>query len=201
VRTIRAATEAEVIAVFLQAELDSPRYGERIRDLLRAVGVDESALLAPTLDDAEENRRRARILEEHRAWLRRGGLFGGFPEQVDWSLVGLGRDEVLSILYIDWDWWLRISGGTRRPVDAAARIRANGVPGSSVEGHELIAARLRSGDPPPELIVASTPDGAKLVALEGHVRLTAYALFPEYLPAELPVFLGTSDEMTGWALF
>jgi hypothetical protein len=96
---------------------------------------------------------------------------------------------------------LHASGGTRLPLDAAARIRAGEVPGSSVEWHEQIAARLRSKDPPPELIVASTPDLSRLVALEGHVRLTAYALFPDDLPEELPVYLGTSEHMSSWALF
>jgi hypothetical protein len=192
-RIIRGGSEPEVVAAFLRGELDSPRYRERIRELLPAAGLGESALLAPELEDAEANSRRARVLEEHRAWLRRDGLFGGFPEEVEWRLVGLHPDEVLSILYIDWDWWLRISDGTRLPLDAAARIRAGEVPGSSVEWHEQIAARLRTGDPPPELIISSTPDLSRLVAVEGHVRLTAYALFPEYLPEELPAYLGTSE--------
>jgi hypothetical protein len=108
---------------------------------------------------------------------------------------------VLAILYIDWDWWLRISGGTRLPLDAAARIRAGEVPGSSADWHEPIAALLHTDDPPPELIVVSTPDQARLVALEGRIRLTAYALFPTYLPEELAVYLGTSQDMERWALF
>jgi hypothetical protein len=37
--------------------------------------------------------------------------------------------------------------------------------------------------------------------LEGHVRLTAYALFPEVLPDELPVFVGTSDDVHRWSEF
>jgi hypothetical protein len=200
-RIIQESTEAEVVAVFLRAELDSPRYGERISELLPAAGLDESALLAPELEDADTNTRRARVLEEHRAWLRRDGLFGGFPEEVDWALVGLTPEEVLGVLYINWDWWLRVSGGTRLPLDAASRIRADEVPGSTADSHEPIAALLRTDDPPPELIVASTPDLARLVALEGHVRLTAYALFPEYLPEELAVYLGTSEHMERWALF
>jgi hypothetical protein len=31
--------------------------------------------------------------------------------------------------------------------------------------------------------------------------MTAYALFPEYLPEELHVFLGTSEGMTRWVQF
>jgi hypothetical protein len=201
VRTIRTASEAEVVAVFLRAELDSLRYGERIRELLRGQGLDDSALAAPNLEDAEENAQRARILEEHRAWLSREGLFNGFARNVQWSLVGLTPDEVLSILYIDWDWWRTLSGGTRLPLDAAARIRAGEFPGQTADEDEPIAARLRSGDPPPELIVVAEPDCAKLVLLEGHVRVTAYALFPKYLPDELDVYLGTSPDMSRWALF
>ncbi len=161
-----------------------------------AAGLDESALLAPEFEDAAANAGRARVLEEHRAWLRRDGVFGGFPEEVDWRLVGLAREEVLSILYIDWDWCLRASDGTRLPLDAAARIRAGEVPGSSVESHEQIAARLRSDDPPPELIVASTPDLSRLVAPEGPIRLTAYALFPDYLPGSSP---STSEPPRTWS--
>jgi len=200
-RVIRKSSEAEVVAEFLRAELDSPRYGERIRELLYEARLDVSMLIEPGLEDPEANERRARILEEHRAWLRREGLFNGFPEDVAWSLVGLAPDEVLSILYIDWDWWLDLSGGTRRPLDAAARIRDGAVPGADADSDELIAARLRSDDPPPALIVASTPELSRLVLVEGHARLTAYALFPEYLPDELGVYLGTSEDMRRWVQF
>lgn len=190
-----------MVATFLRAELDSPRYGERIRQLLTEVGSEEALLLAPKLDDVGANARRGELLERDRAWLSREGLFNGFPEQVEWSLVGLDPEEVLGILHIDWDWWLRLSGGTRRPLDAAARIRANQVPGSTAEEHEAIAARLESDDPPPELIVVSTPDCSRLVAVEGHVRLTAYALYPEHLPQELPVYFGISEDMSRWSEF
>jgi hypothetical protein len=91
--------------------------------------------------------------------------------------------------------------GTRRPLDAAARIRAGDVRGPTVEEHEPIAARLRLPDPPPELIVVAPPDHARLVLLDGHFRLTAYALFPERLPEQLEAFLGTSGSISRWGLF
>jgi len=190
-----------VLATFLRAELDSPRYRQRIRELLADSGLDESVLLAPDLERADENAARAALLEQHRSWSSRDGLFGRFPQDVTWSLVSLIREEVLAILYIDWDWWLKVTGGTRLPLDAAARIRANEVPDVTAKEEEPIAARLRSSDPPPQLIVVAEPDCSKLVLLEGHVRLTAYALYPEYLPEELAMYLGTSTEMSRWALF
>jgi hypothetical protein len=200
-RIVRESSEAEVVAAFLRAELDSSRYRDTVLALLDEVGEDERLLRSPTITDASENKLRATLLDRYRGWLGRQGLFGGFPKRVDWLRVALTRDEVLAILYINWDWWLRVSGGSRRPLDAATRIRAGDVPGSTVEEHEPIAARLRSPDPPPELIVVAPPDHARLVLLEGHFRLTAYALFPEWLPEPLEVFLGTSASISRWGLF
>jgi hypothetical protein len=200
-RILRDSSEAEVVATFLRAELDSPRYRGTLRTLLREAGEDERVLTEPKIGDPQEDSLRGKLLDGYRSWLSREGLFAGFPERVDWSGAALSPAEVLSILYINWDWWLRISGGTRLPLDAAARIRRNEVPGATAEPNEPIAARLRSADPPPPLIVVAPPDCSRLVLLEGHVRITAYALFPEYLPDELEVFLGTSDEMCRWSVF
>jgi hypothetical protein len=200
-RILRASSEAEVLAAFLCAELDSSRYGAKLRALLDEIGEDEVVLRSPNIADPRENEVREVLLERHRGWLSREGLFADFPERVDWSLAELDRDEVLSILYINWDWWLVVTNGTRRPLDAAARIRAGEISGTTAEEHEPIAARLRSAEPPPRLIVVAPPDHSGLVVLEGHVRLTAYALYPEFLPEELEVFLGTSDEMTLWSEF
>jgi len=200
-RILREISEAEMLATFLRGELDAPRWSETLRALLDEAGEDESILRRPNIEDARENAVRERLLERHRGWLSRIGLFDDFPARVDWWRAALCRDEVLATLYINWDWWLVVSGGTRRPLDAAARIRACEIPGTTAEEHEPIAARLLSAEPPPELILVAPPDHSGLVALEGHVRLTAYALFPEYLPDELEVLLGTSDEITRWSEF
>jgi len=196
-RLVRDASEAEVIASFLRGELDSPRWGERLLELLREDDVDCSVVRTPNLEDAAECAFRARLLDRHRAWLRREGLFEGFPEQVAWSRAALGPDEVLAMRYINWDWWLRASGGTRRPADAATRIRRNEIAGVTAEEHEPIAARRHAA----ELIAVAQSDRSRLVVLEGHVRLTAYALYPEYLPAELEIYLGMAPDMGRWTEF
>ena len=200
-RVLRAATEAEVVAAFLRGELDSPRWGERLRELLREEDVDASLVRTPNVEDAAEGAYRARLLDRHRAWLRREGLFDGFPERVEWSRVALSPEEVLAIRYINWEWWLRISCGSRSPVDAAARIRRGEIAGVTAEEHEPIAAHLRAAKPSAELIAVAPPDRSRLVVVEGHVRLTAYALYPEYLPAELEIYLGTAPDMHRWTEF
>jgi hypothetical protein len=34
--------------------------------------------------------------------------------------------------------------------------------------------------------------------VEGHVRLTAYAAFPDLLPSELEIYLGVSPRASEW---
>jgi hypothetical protein len=200
-RVVRSAPADEVTATFLRGDLESPRFRDRLLGLLRADGADPKRIARPDLGDPEANAYRRGLLGRQHEWLAGPHVFGDFPGGLDWSLEALTPDEVLAIRYIDWDWWLTISGGTRSPVDAAARIRRGEIAGSSAEEHEPIARRLGSADPPPELIVVGPADRSRLVVVEGHVRLTAYALFPEFLPDELEVLVGVSDEIRRWSLF
>jgi hypothetical protein len=168
---LRPATEEEVLECFVRAERDSERYGETVRRLLEKHGGDVRA-----------------VLEEHRAWESRDGLFGGFPRDVEWFRARVTRDELLDVLYINWDWWLRITGGTRRPRDAAVRQQPD-------DGDRAIAQAAATNPP----LIAVRAPGSYLVLLEGHVRLTAYAMFPEYVPEELEIYLGESPDMAGWS--
>src|SRR5437763_15121338 len=97
-RLLGPASEEEMIAVFLRGELDSGRYGKKLRTPLARDRRTEDLLRRPDLGDVEANAYRRRLLEEHRAYERRDGLFGGFPQQVEWFRAALERDEVLDIL-------------------------------------------------------------------------------------------------------
>jgi hypothetical protein len=188
VKLLESITEDEMIVTFVRGELGSGRYGEWLRAMVARDGR--------TVDDLGDADYARRLLEEYRAYESREGLFGGFPRDVEWFRAAMTRDELLDVLYINWDWWLRISGGSRSARVAAARIRAGEIPGSTVEEHEAYARQ-----PQPPLIVVTTPAHSPLVVLEGHVRLTAYALFPELVPDEVGVLLGVSAEMTRWSNF
>jgi hypothetical protein len=160
VRTIRDSGEAEVLQGFWAAEL--------------------APVSRWTPADVDERRRQ---------WRERAGLFAGFPDDVAWERVALTRDEVLAILYINWDWWLTVSNGTRLATVAA---KVQGVD----EGDRAIAAAAVTN---PALIAVTDLERSKLVLLEGHVRLTAYAAFPEYLPEELEAYLGVSPRIAEWS--
>ena len=196
-RLLHRMSEHEVVATFLRAELDSGRYGATLRALLARDGRPEEVLRRPDFASETDNDYRRTLLDEHRAFERREGLFLGFPRHVEWQRAALEPGEVLAIRYINWEWWLDASGGSRRATDAARRIRAGELAGVSADEHEAFADAAEQ----PELIAATTPDLAPLVLVEGHARLTAYALFPERLPPELELFVGISPEMPGCCQF
>jgi hypothetical protein len=167
---LRPATQDEVLGCFVQAERDSERYGHTVRKLLERVPDNPGA-----------------VLSAYRAWPD-GGLFGGFPRDVRWHRARMTKDELLEILYINWDWWLRLTNGTRRPRDAAANQPA--------DESDRVIARAAATNPP---LIAVREPGSYLVLLEGHVRLTAYATFPEHVPDELEIYVGESPRMREWS--
>jgi len=188
-----------MVAVFLRGELGSDRFGPGVVEALRSRGATAALVTAPDLADAAENALRREVLDETREYTRRVGLFGGFPRDVAWSRVGLTRDEVAAVRYIDWSYWLELSGGSRLPSDAATRISA-GIEAYGVGngGFLELADALRRGAEWAELILVSSTAVGGDVVLEGHARLTAMALAPDALPRELEVLRGVSPAMGEW---
>jgi hypothetical protein len=157
---------------------------------IRKASEDE-ALAAFVRAESASPRWRDQVDDRRAAWLAREGLFLNLPRNLDWTRAALIPEEVLEILYIAWDWWLKVSNGTRLAT-VAAEVQGRD------DGDRAIAAAV---DTNPELIVVTDPARSRLVLLEGHVRLTAYAAFPEYLPAELELYLGTSPTIADWWAF
>jgi hypothetical protein len=69
---------------------------------------------------------------------------------------------------------------------------------SPVPGFLELAGQLRAGATLLPLIVVSAAEAGGDVVLEGHVRLTAFALAPEVLPAEVEVLRGVSPDIARW---
>lgn len=197
---IGPSSEEEMVAVFLRGELDSDRFGGAIREALARARARDDVVRTPDLGDGSENALRRRLLTETRAYETRDGVFGGFPDDVHWQRVVLVRQELVAVRYIDWDYWLELSGGSRSPADAARRIREGVTPyGISTGG--FLGAAERVGERWPPLIVCTAGEDEPLVLLEGHVRLTAYALAGGSAPDEIDALLGTSRRMPDWALY
>jgi hypothetical protein len=198
-RLLRAASEEEMVALFLRTELFSDRYGPDIRALLKRDRVLERVVTDPDLADGAENQVRLRLLTDHRGYGTRTEIFERFPDDVRWEWVAVTPAELATVRYIDYDYWIELSGGSRLAADAAPRVRAGvtpfGVPG---EGLLAMAEAFAAGARFPPIILATTIPASVLVVLEGHSRLTALMLARDHLPPELEVLVGSSATMTDW---
>jgi len=168
-RWLRPGSEAEMVALFLRTELPAARFRDTLRALLARHGLPESVST---------------------------GLFEGFPDDVSWQWMALTPAELATVRYIDYDYWVELSGGTRLAADAAPRIRAGAAPFGVPSDWALgMADEVARGARFPPLILVTTGPGGDLVVLEGHARLTAYMLARDRLPPELEVLVGSSPAM------
>jgi len=195
-RWLGPSSEAEMVALFLRTELPAARFRDTLRALLESHGLPESVITTPDLADDAENQARLRLLTEHREYGTRTGLFEDFPDDVSWQWMAIAPAELATVRYIDYDYWVELSGGTRLAVDAAPRIRAGVAPfGVSSDWALGMAREVARGARFPPLILVTTGPGGDLVVLEGHARLTAYMLARDRLPPELEVLVGSSPAM------
>jgi hypothetical protein len=201
-RQLRSSSEAEMAAVFLRTELPAARSRDDLRALLERDGLPERVITAPDLGDDTQNQARLRLLTQHRGYGTRTELFDGFPDGVRWQWMAITPAELARVRFIDYDYWVELSGGTRLAVDAAPRIRAGvapfGVPSDWALG---MAQEVAGGARFPPLILVTTGPGGDLVVLEGHARLTAFMLARDWLPPELEVLVGSSPAMSRWGLW
>jgi hypothetical protein len=190
VRLLHPTTEDDMVAVFLKAEIASKRFGEKIFAQLERDGREPSIVEAPDITSEPDNAYRRRILASYRAY-----VLEELPAHTAWYRALLSRDEVAKIRYIDYDYWNEISGHSRLPIVATEAIRAGReIYGQSLQGFLDVAQALRSGVQFPLLILVGASPDAQLTVYEGHLRLTAYMLAPECIPAELEVVVGFAPE-------
>ncbi|WP_438489892.1 hypothetical protein [Streptomyces sp. S186] len=185
-----------MVACFLQGELSSERFGEAVRSGLAARGLSQRLLTHPDLRDAEANAARRDLLAATRGYGENRELFEGFPADVVWSRAVLSAREVSTVRYLDYSYWVELSGGSRRPADAAERIRA-GLRVFDVPNEPFVTAAraLAAGERFPPLILVGGRHG-EMVCLEGHLRLTAYALAG--FPTGVECLVGTAPDMDSW---
>jgi hypothetical protein len=168
---LRPSSEAEMVALFLRTELPSDRWRDELEALLERAGLPERVVTNPDLVKDAENQARLRLLTEHRGYGTRTDFFEGFPCNVHWQWTAITASELARVRFIDYDYWIELSGGTRLAVDAARRIRAGVAPfGVPNDGVLRMAQAVADGARFPPLILLTTGTGGDLVVLEGHVR-------------------------------
>jgi hypothetical protein len=214
-RTVRPVSEAEMVALFLATEYPSSRTHQQIQQILQREGWPPHIIEQPNLSDGQENAQRRSILGAFRGYGQNPDYykslphdeeytdyFEGFPHDVQWERAMLSQQELGQAKYIEYDYWVELSKGSRLPGDAARTILAGDeVFGVSHQGMLQMAAAFRAGAQFPTLILVGKNRESPLVVLEGHMRLTAMFLAPECLPAELEVIVGFSEQIANWGCY
>lgn len=196
---IQEALSADVmVAAFLQAEVDSPRFGEQVLGILARDHQGRHILDAPDLNNADENAYRARLLGEWRGYGRDTEVFTDLPADTRWYRARLDGDDLKRVKYINDNYWTDFSGGSRLIWDAVLRIRSGEMDSSEAACYRMLADALAQGARFPDMILLHNPCTDELVVLEGHIRMTAYLLSvvsATAWPGGLSVILGSSATM------
>jgi hypothetical protein len=202
-------TEDDMVLAFLQAEIDSPRYGALYSSFLSKDRLDRRSIIDhPNLQSAEDNWIRKGLLRGVRGYSD-AALFTGFPRRVSWRRVTIRPAEFGILKYIkDGASWMEVSSGTRLVTEGARYYAALAIAGPNAkigkfvkeirEGERNITAianDLKNGKRYPPLIAVEAEDKS-LILVEGHSRATAYASARIDEPVE--VIVGSSPQMKNW---
>ena len=190
----RSATEDEMISAFLQAEVDSPKWGPCVTKGLAAVGSGRQLVDQPRLNDASENNRRKRVLDHCRGYERRVDIFTGFPLDVMWWQAQLQPGDFATMKYMAHRSWAELSLGTRLVSVGASNFHKCSADQRFTHIASLAEA-VRDGVRFEPLIAIQHHDDY-LVLVEGHSRATAYVI--ESFVKSADAFVGASSTMHNW---
>jgi len=187
-------TEDQFVQEFLAQELNSKRFGSKIRAVLEKKGFSESVITHPDFSNQEENVQRAAILGDFRGYKQNKLIFTGYPDSVQWYEATMTKEELFKIRYVNYSYWNKISNNTHKPSIAAENIKKGILVYNEPNDQYLEAAQaFKKGVTFPRLIITANEKDGPYVVLEGHLRLTAMMLEQESIPEETDVILGLSD--------
>src|SRR3990172_13139188 len=153
-RFVKNITEEEMVAVFLKAELKSTRWSKRILETLKKNNLDKEIIEKPDITNEKENGFRAKILGEIRGYKKDSGFFEGFPDKVKWVRAVLTKDELRKARYINYSYWIELSGGSRLLKGAVKKIKKGvEVFGQSNKQFFKLAKLVDKGEKFPEVIL------------------------------------------------
>lgn len=196
-KILKEVSESEVIAEFLKGEIKSKRFGKDIIDSLKKEKKSKYVVIHPDLSNKLENKFRKKLLGKVRE-----EFFENFPTDVKWYKAIIQKQELRKVKYIDYSYWNKLSNDTRLPVRAAKNVKAGvKIFGVSNNGFFEILSEMEKGRKLPIMIFVAKNKQSRLVVLEGHARLTAYFLNEKYIPKEMKIIIGYSENLAKWDLY
>ena len=151
------------------------------------------------MKNAVENAARKNLLGMFRGYGLERELFERFPKNIEWHLCRFVSADLKNIRYIDYSYWNELSAGTRSPLTAAQQIQSGTeIYGQSTDGFLRAAEFIKNGGKFARPVLL-TSDFRNFVIVEGHLRITAYALVPaQFENVECFVGACARSELTKW---
>ena len=194
------ATDQDMVDAYLRAELDSPRFAQRLKTLLLSANVTPEELFDPRHAEL-----RHQLLEESRGYRRDEHLFRGFPLDVSWRHATVTQHELSTAFYANVPAWVMLSAGTRRVADGAANLTRSNIVSESRQSINaaihVLADEIRQQGLffPPLIVVTDHARPQRIVMLEGHTRATA--IVHALVDTTIPVLVGSSATMHQWWVY
>lgn len=198
-KIVEIISEDQMISLFLKGELNSVRFSDELKNEMKELNVDTKVVVEPNLSSEQENLARRKLFGKYRGYGENHEIFEDFPNDMRWTQVSLSPEETLQIRYINYSYWDELSKQTHLPTVAAETIKSDTEIFNVSNKNFLKAAEfLRGGGSFPEMVLVARNENSPLIVLEGHLRLTAYALAPEYIPETLTAIVGFSENLGQW---
>jgi hypothetical protein len=177
----RLSSEPEMILEFVKAE-GGPLINE------------------PDLTNADQNFKRALMLDALRGYTSRRWLFRNFPQDASWRLYELTSEDYEHLLYVNSSPWNDLVPNLRVK-DGADLIEKNAFDPINQEFVRRaliirsIAQSIQAGRPPSAVLILAQIEDDKLVVIEGNHRATAFVIAGTSCNA----LVGSSQGMAAWA--
>lgn len=195
-------TEHEMIAEFLKAEYSSARFGDKLKELLNKNNINHDLIKIPSIHNSSENVARKELFWEYRGYGKNEWIFENFPHDIKWFWAICSIEELKRVKYISYSYWDEITNWSRLALDGANTIKSwKTIFNQSNDGFWKCAEAVKKWTEFPPLILVTNKDEENIIVLEGHLRITAYMLVLDYMPENIPVIIGYSDDITAWDEF
>jgi len=196
-KILEIVSERVMVAEFLRAEIDSPRWRLNILNRLKMDGRSREVVDNPNLLDDEESSYRASLLA-FRGY-RNKGIFSEFPEVVQWHTISMTHGDLENALVMNNAPWPEFSGGTRLAGDTSRNFETGKINHAVLSDIKATSDHLKEGYTLTKLILVGEGLERPLVILEGHVR--AMAILQSNVSKEVRTIVGLSPEMRRWVFY
>ena len=196
---VRESNENEVVLNFLTGELQSKRFNIQLKKTLKDLRATEQIITKPNLNNQKENDLRKEILGIFRGYNKNLDLFENFPHIQSYNLCEFSFEDLKNIYYMNYSYWNELSNNTNSPLEAVKNIQ-NNIEIYNVSNKPFIEGINELAKNKVFLpMIFLTHDNKSFIVLEGHSRITIYALNQQFFKnVKCFVLKCSKEELERW---